>query len=212
MQLSTEVDLTLRSGGFELRKWTSNNSGVVSSLSAMATHMLDRTEDAETSVCAGLRWMVRSESFRVRLEQGTKTTKRAILSSTARLYDPTGLIGPTIIIAKIIIQNLWRLGLAWDDELPQPVLRQWQEFRQQLPCLERLQIPRRLQISKVHQIQSHGFANASSKAYMRTVSEIGIINCQLLPSKSRVASLKTVSIRRMELAAAELISRLLEAV
>lgn len=34
-------------------------------------------------------------------------TKRRALSAIARLFDPTGLVAPVIITAKIFIQTLW---------------------------------------------------------------------------------------------------------
>lgn len=35
-----------------------------------------------------------------------ETTKRAILSAIARVYDPIGALGPTILWAKALMQKL----------------------------------------------------------------------------------------------------------
>ena len=39
-------------------------------------------------------------------------TKRNILSLIARLFDPIGLINPFVMYAKILLQEIWRLGLG----------------------------------------------------------------------------------------------------
>lgn len=36
---------------------------------------------------------------------------RAILSDIAKIFDPLGLLGPSIIVAKITVQKLWALYL-----------------------------------------------------------------------------------------------------
>ena len=44
-----------------------------------------------------------------------KLTKRIVLSIVNSIYDPLGLITPFTIIAKLLMKNLWRQGLGWDD-------------------------------------------------------------------------------------------------
>ncbi|GFX53411.1 uncharacterized protein TNCV_2946501 [Trichonephila clavipes] len=48
----------------------------------------------------------------------TSFTKRMVLSTIARIFDPLGLLGPIITWAKIFTQRLWLLELGWSDELP----------------------------------------------------------------------------------------------
>ncbi|GFU64331.1 integrase catalytic domain-containing protein [Trichonephila clavipes] len=45
-------------------------------------------------------------------------TKRMVLSTIARIFDPLGLLGPIKTWAKIFMQRLWLLELGWSDELP----------------------------------------------------------------------------------------------
>jgi hypothetical protein len=44
-----------------------------------------------------------------------KITKRGILFNITRLIDLLGLLGPVIVIAKILMQQLWKLKINWDD-------------------------------------------------------------------------------------------------
>ncbi|GFV24411.1 integrase catalytic domain-containing protein [Trichonephila clavipes] len=56
--------------------------------------------------------------FRIEQQRPTSFTKRMVLSTIARIFDPLGLLGPIITWAKIFMQRLWLLELGWSDELP----------------------------------------------------------------------------------------------
>lgn len=145
-----------------------------------------------------------------------RPTKRQVLSEIAKLYDPNGFLSPVIISAKIIMQDIWRLGIGWDVAIPAEIQVRWDEFYNSLMVsrLQEIRLPRWFGMLGQSRVQLHGFADASSKAYgaviyVRTVDDAGEVRCQLVVSKSRVAPTATVSIPRLELQAAELLGRLL---
>ena len=84
----------------------------------------------------GLLWNCNTDEFRfkVKLEfisptdpsvhLKPKITKRRILSQVARIYDPIGFATSF----KIGMQELWKLGLNWDDELPCNVQEKWTQL------------------------------------------------------------------------------------
>ena len=41
-------------------------------------------------------------------------TKRSILSTASKLFDPLGMVGQVMVTAKLIFQNACRLELGWD--------------------------------------------------------------------------------------------------
>ena len=144
-------------------------------------------------------------------------TKRSVVSSVAQLYDPNGFIAPVTIIGKIIIQDIWRLNVGWDETLPIEIYERWREFRKEITFLENVRIQRWIGTSKEIQQELHGFSDASERAYgaaiyVRTICANGRISASLLTAKTRVAPLKTVTIPRLELAAAELLGRLVASV
>ncbi|GFY04618.1 hypothetical protein TNCV_4417011 [Trichonephila clavipes] len=47
--------------------------------------------------------------FRIEQQRPTSFTKRMVLSTIARIFDPLGLLGPIITWAKIFMQRLWLL-------------------------------------------------------------------------------------------------------
>lgn len=61
--------------------------------------------------------------------RGFPSTNRSVLSDIGQLLDPLGFLGPIITMAKLIMQVLWRFGVAWDEELPQEQMEDWMNFR-----------------------------------------------------------------------------------
>lgn len=49
--------------------------------------------------------------------EDVKPTKRSVLSTVARLYDPVGVLGPMIFWAKCLMQRLLVEKLDWDIRL-----------------------------------------------------------------------------------------------
>jgi len=83
-----------------------------------------------------------------------------------------------------------------------------------LPLLEEIRIPRWLTCDiPGSQLEIHGFADASERAYaavvyLRTRAPTGRIKVRLVSAKTKVAPLKQVSLPRLELCAATLLARL----
>nr|CAH7749577.1 unnamed protein product [Callosobruchus chinensis] len=89
-------------------------------------------------------------------------------------------------------------------------------FTENLTTLCEIKLPRQVMLHNASRIELHGFCDASQRAYGACVYVKSIINdtssTQLLCSKSRVAPLKTVSLPRLELCGALLLTRLMSKV
>ncbi|XP_058817150.1 uncharacterized protein LOC131680455 [Topomyia yanbarensis] len=123
----------------------------------------------------------------------------------------------------IFILQLWRLECDWDDPLDESLQEVWKEYKQNLVALESLSVPRWIGCSNDwSEVQLHGFCVASEVAYgaclyLRCTDLHGTITTRLITSKSRVAALenlktkkKKISIPRLELSSAVLLSHLFE--
>ena len=51
-----------------------------------------------------------------------------MLSEIAKLFDPLGWLGPVVIRAKALMQDLWLSGIGWDDSLPLNLSERWEKF------------------------------------------------------------------------------------
>ena len=61
-------------------------------------------------------------------QSGKPSTKRGVLSVVSSLFDPLGFLSPFVLSAYILLQELWRDKLPWDQEIPEPYLSQWQRW------------------------------------------------------------------------------------
>ncbi|GFW72669.1 integrase catalytic domain-containing protein [Trichonephila clavipes] len=93
------------------------------------------------------------------------TTKRSVPSATARIFDPLGLISPVVTKAKLVMQELWRLKLDWDDSLPIHLETQWKRFVKSLSAIINLNIPRHILLDYALRIELHGYCDSSLRNY-----------------------------------------------
>ncbi|XP_078032623.1 uncharacterized protein LOC144467610 [Augochlora pura] len=218
-QLRDELTKLLSLGGFNLRQWASNEESLVNSCNEQAKNDTVHFNATETKRTLGVCWNARLDtiSYSVSMDATSqRITKRGMLSQIAKLFDPLGLLGPVIILAKILMQELWKSKLDWDESVPQSIHTAWTNYVQQLPCLNSFQIARKVLITQATCVQLHGFADASECGYgaciyFRSTDNKGRTISRLICAKSRVAPLKTVSLPRLELCAALLLAKLYRA-
>lgn len=216
IKLGTDVSSILQTAGFNLRKWISNSSEVLNKISPNPSFHNIQFKEKEGTKTLGLYWSYQLDMLMFIIKQFSKQvaiTKRTILSDIAQIFDPLGLLSPCIIIAKILLQNLWSYKLTWDESIPLELHSKWQEFRLQLINLNQLQIPRRVVCQNPAIIEIHGFSDSSLDAYgasvyIRSISHNDNIEVSLLCSKSKVAPLKVVTIPRLELCGALVLAHL----
>lgn len=104
----------LSQGGFMLRKWASNSTQLLDDIDP-SDHGLACSKNLATDErvkVLGIGWNPSFDRFQfnVTLDSCVPNSKRAILSAIAKLYDPLGWVTPVTILAKILIQRLWRGG------------------------------------------------------------------------------------------------------
>ncbi|XP_036342578.1 uncharacterized protein LOC118751859 [Rhagoletis pomonella] len=142
-----EISEVLQSAGFPLRKWTANSEQILNGIPK--TDLLSEDflafEDTSAVKALGIRWNAHTDLFYFiarPLEKSDAVTKRAILSAIAKLFDPLGWLAPIIIVAKILMQNIWLEGTDWDETVSSTTLDRWQNFTQHYNEIDKVRIPR----------------------------------------------------------------------
>lgn len=218
-----EMNDLLKRGGFELQKWMSNSNELLQAITETTESKVEDREEFklktdEVVKLLGLTWNRRTDEFRYSVTQSPEpgpVTKRKVISHIARLYDPLGWVAPCVIVAKIIIQKLWISGIDWDSEVTGKVLEEWDTYREGLSALMQINIPRWLGTNIDDSVvELHGFCDASKVAYaaavyLRRIDVAGNVHVSLVTAKTKVAPIKQVSIPRLELCGAVLVTRLL---
>ena len=161
----------LSKGGFDLRKWRSSSSTVLQTIDPSLHEKLP-VQDLVTHdhphypKALGVNWDSRLDtmSTSLSLPDQFQSTKRGIISDVARTFDVLGWLAPTIVLMKIVYQQVWEEKLDWDSPLPDQYLQQHSSWRQELPLLVTRKQPRCYFRKGVTRLttQLHGFCDASS--------------------------------------------------
>jgi len=180
-------------GGFKLQKWVSNNSSILSSISneeQNKSKLIDLKDNFIVHTL-GLGWQPSTDTFEFKFNLPAEgvITKRSILSTIAKLFDPLGFLAPVIIVGKLLIQELWSIKLGWDDPLPDHVKNKWITFIESLQDTPKLTFPRWIGVANGREVEIHGFCDASQKAmaavvYLRTTYDTINVSINFVASKT----------------------------
>ena len=184
-----------------LEKLSSNSVMIVSKFS----DKMQILRDDEANTVLGLKWYNQTDTFSycgLNHDSNFKVsyTKRTVLSLIAKVFDTCGFISLFIMYAKILLQDIWKLGASWDDKLPDDLEVKFKKW------VESTKYPSSLVISRcyftnvpwksIEYIEIHGYGDASEKgfgAYVYLRVCLGN-SCQssLVMSKTKVAPIRNL--------------------
>ena len=143
-----------------------------------------------------------------------------MLAFISSLFDPIGMLTPSTLEPKLLIQELWQQEVEWDKIIPRDILQRWNKWKVSFNQIQSVKIPRWYGFHQqlCNKIELHLFCDASSLAYgavvyFRVIVHDGVI-CRFVIAKPRLAPLKgnSLTIPKLELQATVLAVRLKEAI
>ncbi|GFX61308.1 integrase catalytic domain-containing protein [Trichonephila clavipes] len=183
-----ESKILLSSAHFNLRGWQSNVL-----LNPENFSELESQPDNFETMALGLIWNLKDDCLSCNINcqknEGKAITKRSLLSIANHIFDPIGFTAPVTLKPKLILQEIWKLKLKWDENLPKDILSQVKKWLDQLPILASIKTPRCLNLS----------SNGIKRLHCM---------CFVTLAKARVAPLKDISIPRLELLSCTIGTRL----
>ncbi|XP_015189698.1 PREDICTED: uncharacterized protein LOC107073524 [Polistes dominula] len=204
-------------GGFPLAKWHSTSQQLLREVSSELGDISGISfDDCDTKIL-GIRWSPQQDMFdfsTISSSPSKRYSKRLVLSEVAQIFDPLGFASPVIIKAKIFLQALWLHNLDWAEPLSEQFISQLLSIRQDLISLARLSFPRWFNTLSDSAVELHGFSDASQFAmaavvYLVVNSPSTGAKVSLICSRTKVSPLKRLTIPRLELSAALLLSTLM---
>ena len=112
MNLKEKEEMIFKEGGFTMAKWKTNNKEVHSQLNG-SEFGSDQTK------ILGIAWNPETDEISIGIHQPTTNiiTKRTLLSELSKTFDPLGIVGPMIMKARLLLQELCHNQVGWDDPL-----------------------------------------------------------------------------------------------
>ena len=194
--LKESVQTILSEAQFELHKWHSNvpaletdtlqEEKISEQESSYAKQQLGE-KPGETKLL-GMPWEKEKDTIAVVFPtQPLEPTKRELLGSLARIYDPLGLGSPTILEGKVLYREVCDSRLAWDKALSGVALDKWNAWKKILP--DKVEIPRSLaqHQERIVGIDLHGFGDASNKG---VASAVFTVVCQAQGTQQSLVTAK----------------------
>ena len=171
-ELQQELVQIFKFGCMNLCKWRTNSTELLETIPVelRESKMELITAPSDQAKALGVHWNTELDTMHVTTPQVDMTstaTKRLVSSTVARIFDLMGWHAPAVIPAKIILQQLWKLKLGWDEKLPDDLQKQWSTWAKEINVLTDYSVPRHLGSphGTIINRQIHGFGDASESAY-----------------------------------------------
>ncbi|XP_033212502.1 uncharacterized protein LOC117170088 [Belonocnema kinseyi] len=117
IKLHNKLHGLFMAGALLLKKWNSSNHELMQripdDLHALSPDISWQSETLVSMLGLTLKPSTDCFIFQVEIRPIKDViTKRLVVSQSAQLFDPLGWLAPVIIVAKIFIQELWKLNLS----------------------------------------------------------------------------------------------------
>ena len=125
--------------------------------------------DLPAKRAVGVLWDTETDMFGFIVTLKQKSwTRRGLLSVISSVYDPLGFTTLFLLQEKLLIQQLCKENLGWDEAIPDNIQIQWEKWERQLTELERLSVDRYFKpanFGKIVVCSFHHLADACEYAY-----------------------------------------------
>ena len=204
-------------GNLNIHKLLSNDIEVIKDFPPQLWAVKMDSEVISCERALGVSWCLETDQFVFSFDipfHVEKCTRRSILSLTASIYDPLGLIAPLVLPAKLILQESCIEKYGWDQVLSPELVQRWGQYCESMQGCT-ISVPRCIVpnvVDESHRVELHSFCDACESGYGCCVyAKIYDVNggakCHLIFGKSRVVPKKTPTIPRLEFQSAVLAAK-----
>ena len=153
----------MKEGGFDLRSCNSNSHKIRLKMEADQTLS---TSDSSWEKVLGYRYSPTQDFIKIAEREIDQEagTKRTILSEASKIFDPLSLCLPVTIRSRLLMRELWKKKLEWDQPVPEALRNEWKNIAGDLSLLKNLEFPRR-SVAEGDSAELYIFCDASKQAY-----------------------------------------------
>ena len=161
-ELFQKLKSRFKEGGFNMRKWASNSENLMSLIenqefaaekeksdSISSEGKLGKPTVFENEIkVLGIPWNKNKDTLKFDLSSIVKdatkepATKRILLSTIARFYDPHGLISPVILPLKMLFQEVCLMKVDWYSPLSNEINDRWKTIIDDINLVSEIEFPR----------------------------------------------------------------------
>ncbi|XP_055604429.1 uncharacterized protein LOC129752685 [Uranotaenia lowii] len=154
IEIAKNIRTINAAGGFQTHNWMSNSQRVLMLMgeSPKTEKSLEVTSQTTGEKVLGMFWCTEDDCFTFKINWSRLDcellnlkripTKREVLKTLMSIYDPLGLVSHYLMFLKILLQEIWRAKVEWDESIGEEFFKRWTAFISVLPSLENLRIPR----------------------------------------------------------------------
>lgn len=155
IQLGKDVRFIHEQANFEMRNWLSNSTEVIRELgetNSATTKDISTNSELRYERVLGMFWQTSTDIFTYSLKytkldddlmaMKRKPTKREMLRVLMSIFDPLGLLSNFLVYLKILLQDIWRERIGWDEQINGTQNDKWKRWLNLLPSVEKIEIPR----------------------------------------------------------------------
>ena len=119
-------------------------------------------------------------------------TQRLVLSLVSKVFDPIGLVAPSTVGARLLLNDICRVtGQHWDEELPKDTVERFLEWSVELTKLAEITIPSSYFSGKFEHPELHMFGDSSQEVF----SSVACLRAQVNTSSGPKTELAFVLVK-----------------
>ncbi|XP_014206026.1 uncharacterized protein LOC106637667 [Copidosoma floridanum] len=199
-RLRDQLSGLMKAGGFSLWKWVANVRELHDDLPEdvrLRTTWEQLSAEGLVSEL-GVKWDPPSDCCQLTPPPlQPQSTKRTMLAALTGLFNPCGCLAPIVLNAKLLLQDLWRARLGWDEPAPISMTRRWAAFTAELQAISTFTLPRWIGGGPSSELHLHGFSDASLRAmaaviYSRLAPGAGPALCHILLARTKLSPIRSL--------------------
>ena len=149
----------LGEGGFNLRKWSSNDKQIESKLPESLLNNEEHTR------ILGMNWSLEDDTLslgQVNEPRKEDITRKVILKQLLKHWDPLGLASAVTMPGQAFMSQLIAKGYKWDQVLDKEDISRWNEiYAEVVEVTKNLKIPRYHEFDKERPVSLHVYCDAA---------------------------------------------------